>query len=464
MADEQQTTQGDSLTIAQRDALITRLQTAWSNLPPDKQAALKPVLDEAHTELASLVRNGTPPAHHTQQTLRMKSYLTNDWDQHLDTLKQPMNQARAQPLAEVAPSAAPALCVAPGGEIVGFGKYQQLDLRWELAAGTVWLENLLHKHPFPPGAPQILPIADEVSIVLISDWGTGNFGAGDSPSTKIAKFVPSLKPDYTIHLGDVYYAGTSGEEMSNFIRLWPQGARGSFALNSNHEMYSGGGPYFNQAVGGPVFNKLQSPWSFFALENSHWIVVGLDSAYFSDVIKLYMNGTLGKDNAQIAFLKMVASRGKKVIVLTHHNGLVENGISGTAPLQLFTDVMNAFAGQASAAPAYWYWGHVHTGVAYAPLADHGELRCRCLGYGSLPSGFSTDLQTGYGQGKIEWFESRNAGDPGDALRIFNGFVGLKLSGANLEETFYDENGRVAWQPGMAFTPAKPHSNSPDGDA
>jgi hypothetical protein len=35
-----------------------------------------------------------------------------------------------------------------------------------------------------------------------------------------------------------------------------------------------------------------------------------------------------------------------------------------------------------------------------------------------------------------WFESRNAGDAADNLRV--------LDGATLNETFYDENGGVAW--------------------
>jgi MCRA family len=37
---------------------------------------------------------------------------------------------------------------------------------------------------------------------------------------------------------------------------------------SNHEMYSGGGPYFNAVVGSPI-SALQSQRSFFALENTH---------------------------------------------------------------------------------------------------------------------------------------------------------------------------------------------------
>ncbi len=42
----------------------------------------------------------------------------------------------------------------------------------------------------------------------------------------------------------------------------------------------------------------------------------------------------------------VAKRGKKVIVITHHNGIPAGGFDPTAdkPLQLYTDVMNAFTG------------------------------------------------------------------------------------------------------------------------
>ena len=450
MSNDLDLSDGEVLTEAQRNALIARLKTAWNNLPPDKQGALKPMLNEAHAELGSMVAHGTVPAHHTQQTLRMKSYLTDDWDGHLGRMDQPINQAQVQPLAELAGPQAVEVRVGPGGEIQGTAKYQQLDLRWELVAGTVWLENLLHKHPFPQGTPAMLPMSDDASFVLVSDWGTGNFGAGDSPSTRISKFIPSLEPDYTVHLGDVYYAGTSAEEISKLIQLWPQGAKGSFALNSNHEMYSGGGPYFNQAVGGPVFNKLQSPYSFFALENTHWIVVGLDSAYYADVLGLYMNGTLGRDNAQARLLAEVAKKGKKVIVLTHHNGISQDGASGV-PLQLFSDVMSAFAGQQPAAPAYWYWGHVHAGVAYTALEEHGGMLCRCIGHGALPWGLASDLEAAQEEGKVAWFEHCNAGDRDNPLRVFNGFVSLQLNGPDLIETFYDETGRVAWRPGTRDT-------------
>ena len=67
--------------------------------------------------------------------------------------------------------------------------------------------------------------------------------------------------------------------------------------------------------------------SYFALENDNWVIVGLDSAYFSPEGNLYTDGLLfdaNHPNDQNAFLlqKGVQAQldGKKVIVLTHHNG------------------------------------------------------------------------------------------------------------------------------------------------
>ena len=428
MPNGQDVSNNQPLTDAQRDALIARMKTAWANLPDDKQAALKPLLEDAHQQLGSFLEEGTPPQHRVHNILRMKSYLTGDWDGHVERLDQPVAEAIE-------------IKVGPEGEILGTGKYQQHDPLWELVAGTVWLENLLHKHPFPAGAPAPILIPDNVTIALAGDFGTGNFGASDSPSTKISKFIPNLNPQITIHLGDVYYAGTSAEQSRRLMNFWPRGSFGSFTLNSNHEMYSGGGSYFNEVVGGPVFNKYQSPFSFFALENSNWIVVGLDSAYNSGVLSLYMNGSLGT-NAQLPFLQGLAQKGaqngKKLIVLTHHNGLALSGIQSNPPLKLFTEVIGAFSGVTP--PAYWYWGHKHAGAAYKP--QNGTL-CRCVGHAALPWGVSTDLQTST---QVDWFEQCDAADPDDKLRVFNGFVFLELDGANLAETFFDETGRVAWTP------------------
>lgn len=364
-------------------------------------------------------------------------YLTDDQEGHLKRFQQQTEEGVE-------------LGVGPEGEIYGLGKYQTLDLGWELVAGTVWLENLFHKHAFPKGTPDIrsFPVfpTEKLRIVLAGDFGTGNFGDETSPSTKISKIMASLKPHITIHLGDVYYAGTSGEETSNFLNSWPAGSLASFTLNSNHEMYPGGDSYFNEAVNGSLFKSSQAPYSFFAFEYGDWIVVGLDSAYNAGVLSLYMDGSLGDSgNAQFALLREIAAKGKKVIVLTHHNGFDLGGFTAGSPLKLYTEVMGAFP--ASAPPNYWYWGHKHAGAVYKPLSN-GTL-CRCVGHGALPWSQSSELKD---SSQVVWYEDQSAGDPEDELRVFNGFALLELDANAIKETFYDELGRVAWDSVRGVSP------------
>jgi hypothetical protein len=64
--------------------------------------------------------------------------------------------------------------------------------------------------------------------------------------------MKARNPDYTIHLGDVYYVGDRPELKQNCLNEpkskkgveWQHGSKGSFALNGNHEMYACGTSYF----------------------------------------------------------------------------------------------------------------------------------------------------------------------------------------------------------------------------
>lgn len=205
-------------------------------------------------------------------------------------------------------------------------------------------------------------------------------------------------------------------------------------------MYSGAQPYF-KAISQPPFDK-QGGCSYFALENDNWVIVGLDSAYFSPEGNLYTDGFLfdaNRPNEQNAFLlqKGVQAQldGKKVIVLTHHNGLDDPGINTNT---LFNHITNAFPGNSG--PAYWYWGHQHLGVVYKPSGPAGVL-CRCCGHGALPCGRASVLAN---SPNVVWHEDRLANDPDIPERVLNGFAMLTLDGPSIREVFYDEKGGVAW--------------------
>src|SRR5207247_823473 len=78
-----------------------------------------------------------------------------------------------------------------------------------------------------------------------------------------------------LHLGDVYYSGTPAEIQERFLDEWPKRTDAiSRALNSNHEMYSGGYAYFDMTL--PRFTQ---PSSYFAFCNDHWLLIGLDTGY-----------------------------------------------------------------------------------------------------------------------------------------------------------------------------------------
>src|SRR5262249_46491433 len=139
----------------------------------------------------------------------------------------------------------------------------------------------------------VIDVPARFTIVMAGDWGTGN-----ASSLKIAAEMAAKGCDYSIHLGDVYYAGLPDEELQKFVLPWPKGSRGSFALNSNHEMYPGGSGYFDVALKHAKF-AAQGGVSYFAMKNDFWTIIGLDTAYHAHSF-LYQKGQL--DAAQLEFL------------------------------------------------------------------------------------------------------------------------------------------------------------------
>ena len=104
-------------------------------------------------------------------------------------------------------------------------------------------------------------LPERATVALVSDWGTGNAHA-----VAVAQQIARHRPDHVIHLGDVYYAGTPREVQRNFLEVWnafgPREAR-YWALNANHDMYSGGYGFFQHIL--PAFDQ---PASYFNLQTA----------------------------------------------------------------------------------------------------------------------------------------------------------------------------------------------------
>ena len=91
--------------------------------------------------------------------------------------------------------------ILPHGELLGTGKYEALDYHW-VEPFIAWLETYSDERVFP--APTTwLEIPDETSIAIFGDWGAGVW-EGNDVASKISKHIQyEIKPDYSIHLGDV---------------------------------------------------------------------------------------------------------------------------------------------------------------------------------------------------------------------------------------------------------------------
>jgi hypothetical protein len=240
---------------------------------------------------------------------------------------------------------------------------------WLGWAGSLftWIEGIT-KAKQPAAAAEALAVANDFSVGILGDWGTGLYGA------PVCANSIATGPDHyslMLHLGDVYYAATADEVQDRFLRFWPQlpGALNR-ALNGNHEMYNGGHSYFEEIL--PTFKQTSS---YFALENDNWVLVGLDIAYSAA-----FGGAVGNiDDAQVAWLRgiLAAAGDKKVVLFSHHQPFslleVNNGGNLSAKLGEF------LAGRVFA----WYWGHEHYCVLYDRHPKYGFYG-RCIGHGGVP--------------------------------------------------------------------------------
>jgi calcineurin-like phosphoesterase family protein len=319
------------------------------------------------------------------------------------------------------------------GSLIGFGKWQAFDPDWVEAFGNYILLKLgkIRKASF--GTPQAIRISNgKVRIALVGDWGTGAWkdGSSQGPAIDVLRQIAKLNPDYTIHLGDVYYSGTQSEEQSNFVSVMKNAGIGAFMLNSNHEMYDGANGLVNVAL--PALGQ-QGASPCFALHNDHVVILGLDSAY-DDSSFLFMTGSLSKDGIQASFVRTLIDGKKTVIALTHHNGLSFDGKRTTRLWREMGELLNGRP------PDYWYWGHLHNGIVYDDRDDGvRSVRARCAGHGGIPFGTAKsllDLPT------VKYFS--NTPNPQAPPRVMNGFAMLEIDGATIKETFYDQTGAVAW--------------------
>jgi len=294
----------------------------------------------------------------------------------------------------------------------------------------------------------------KIRIALAGDWATGT-----DEAALIGQLIAKFKPHYSIHLGDVYYVGGPNEVDENFLGiksssndydpcLWPNGSRGSFALNGNHEMYARGYAYFDRMLpklglisdGKPHGQKA----SFFCLENDHWRIIDLDTGYNSigwPIIEYIKQPACALRAEQIDWLREVVrprdddSRG--IILLTHHQYYSRYDYWYTKQAKQLAEFFSR--------PVLWFWGHEHRMAIYPEYGVRGGIRAfgRCIGHGGMP----VDLPPAkpkHPDRAVEFVDKRHYPNDENLTIGFNGFARMSLDGNRTTIDYVDVKGAVIY--------------------
>lgn len=215
-------------------------------------------------------------------------------------------------------------------------------------------------------------------IAIISDWGTGL-----PPARALLQQVARKRPHIVIHLGDIYYSGTTREMEENFLKvcqdILPRGTQ-LYTIPGNHDLYAGGKPFYD------LLDKINQPASFFGLRNEHWQFLAMDTGlHDSDTFTVASNVTyLDEREAQWHQDKLKNNGGRKSVLLSHHQLFTANSSTGLVndkPQALNPLLYATFAPYLDKIDL-WLWGHEHNLVVFEPYK--GLQRGRCVGCSAIP--------------------------------------------------------------------------------
>jgi hypothetical protein len=257
------------------------------------------------------------------------------------------------------------------------------------------------------------PLPDQASIALFSDWGTG-----EATARRVMRQIALQNPTHAIHLGDVYFSGTKKEIQHRFLDIIdavgpPPATCTYLALNSNHEMYSGGHAYFELTLK----SRFNQEASYFNLRNAHWQLIGLDSGYEDHGLK---------DPQEEWLRAQLGAAGPKNILLTHHQ--LFSPFESRAFDRKLHEKVEPLLGNVFA----WFWGHEHKAIVYG---KHKGIHARCIGHGAIPESVP------YGTPKfpdvpIHRVDERQGPD-GENM---HGFALLRFDESRLHVSYIDELG------------------------
>jgi len=310
---------------------------------------------------------------------------------------------------------------------------------------------------YPAGPLEgVFSMGDAAKLAIAGDWGTGT-----KEAQQVSDKMEQQKPDYTIHLGDVYYVGDTTEVIEHCLgkpATWRHGTKGSFALIGNHEMYGAGATgQLGEAYFTDFLKSLGQHTSFFCLRNAKWDIVGLDTGYYSTGLSSGLSflskipglGFLRKsawfkpscrlpqellDWLPGVFAESEPKRG--LILLSHHQCYSGFEDWYPTPTQQLLPLLGT-------RPVLWFWGHEHRMALYDQFTVPGGIPTfgRCIGHGGMPVECGKKpANAGVGDCKCILYDDRvydqsiNAG--------YNGYVTLTFNGPLLVVDYFDLNDKL----------------------
>lgn len=305
-------------------------------------------------------------------------------------------------------------------------------------------------------------------LAVAGDWGTGT-----DEAQHVTCEMKKHKPDYTVHLGDVYYVGDLPELEENCLGrniggakgvAWELGTKGSFALNGNHEMYACGTAYFDTFLrklgpldpsGEPQGQKA----SFFCLENKYWKIIGLDTGYYSTGIRTALSFLSRIKKIQwlrktswfkpscklhddlMKWLSTVLPSEPKgadsetvvpaLIFLSHHEYYSSFDDWYRIPARQLRDLIPPDR------PVLWFWGHEHRFAVYDCFGTRDGIQAfgRCIGHGGMP--VDRHAIPDITDCNCVLYDNRRYRTNEDIDVGYNGFITLEFDGPTLYVNYYD---------------------------
>jgi hypothetical protein len=321
-----------------------------------------------------------------------------------------------------------------------FAKYQQCDARWveveekyaEFQA-AIKLANAKVPYITYNSIDDFVidgKLPNNATVAIVGDWGTGT-----DEAKQVMVQIAHKQPDVVIHLGDIYYSCTDFEVQNYFLQIWKQyfdpNKIPSFTLSGNHDMYSGGAPYY------ALIKQLNQPASYCCLRNDNWQFVMIDTG-LNDRTPNGADPTSLQDT-EVAWVKQrIATAGtRKSVLLSHHqlftrySSIVSPPPAGQPSLAV-NPKLQAQLGNILPNFAVWLCGHEHDLVIYEKQLG---ILMRCVGNGAVPV-LSTQQPT-VQHPEIAADDSIRPVPNGPFLT--HGYAIMKLNGPNATISYYLDN-------------------------